>query len=123
MILKRFLQCLLVAVASLTVSLPAHSAMVGTAQMQSGAVAAVAGDLAQQREWIQQQLIKGGVEQSLAHKRVAAMTDGQVAQVRQRMDEMPAGGTGAELIIIVGLVLVITELMGYTDIIPNWPAE
>lgn len=123
MILKRFLQCLLVALTALTVSMPAQSAMVGTAQMQSGAVAAAAGEVLQQREWIQQQLIQGGVEENLALKRVAAMTDAQIAQVHQRIDEMPAGGTGAELIIIVALVLVITELMGYTDIFPNWPAE
>ena len=123
MILKRFLQCLLIAFTALTVSLPAQSAMVGTAQMQPSAVAAVTGDVAQQREWIQQQLVQGGVEQGLARKRVAAMTDNQVAQVHQRMDEMPAGGTGAELVIIIALVLVITELMGYTDIFPNWPAE
>jgi uncharacterized membrane protein YcjF (UPF0283 family) len=120
---KRILQCLLITLAALTVSLPAQSAMVGTAQMQSGAVATVAADMAQQREWIQQQLVQGGVEQSLAHKRVAAMTDDQVAQIHQRMDEMPAGASGAELIIIVALILVITELMGYTDIIPNWPAK
>lgn len=123
MIVKRFLQCLLIALAALTVSLPAQAAMVGTAQMQSGAVAAVAGDVAQQREWIRQQLVQGGVEKSLAQKRVAAMTDSQVAQVHQRIDEMPAGGTGLELLIIVALALVITELMGYTDIIPSWPAE
>ena len=120
MIAKRFLQCLLIAVAALTVSLPAQSAMVGTAQMQSGALAA---DVAQQREWIRQQLVQGGVEESLAQKRVAAMTDAQVAQVQQRIDEMPAGGTSGEVIIIIALVLVITELMGYTDIFPNWPAE
>ena len=58
MIVKRFLQCLLIALAALTVSLPVQAAMVGTAQMQSGAVAAVAGDVAQQREWIRQQLVK-----------------------------------------------------------------
>ena len=122
MILKRFLRCLLIALAALTLGLPAQAAMVGTAQMQPGAVSLNAGDVAQQREWIHQQLVKGGIEAGLAHKRVAAMTDDQVAQVHQRIDEMPAGGA-AELLIIVGLVLVITELMGYTDIIPNWPAE
>ena len=122
MIFKRFLQSLLIALAAITVSLPAHSAMVGTAQMQPGAAAAVTADATQQRAWIQQQLIKGGVEKELAIKRVAAMTDAQVAQVHQRMDEMPAGA-GLEFLIIIGLILVITELMGYTDIIPNWPAE
>ena len=74
-------------------------------------------------EWIKEQLVKGGVDETVAVTRVAAMTDAQVAQIHQRIDEAPAGGGTAETIIIIGLVLVITELMGYTDIIPSWPAE
>ena len=122
MIVKRFLQFLLMTVAAITLSLPAQAAMVGTAQMQSPAAAIVSGDAAQQREWLRQQLVEGGVEETLAQKRVAAMTDTQVASVHQRMDEMPAGAS-AEVIIIIALILVITEITGYTDIIPNWPAE
>ena len=123
MLFKKLLQCALVAVAAVSVSLPAQAAMVGTAQMQSGGSAAVLGDTAVQRDWIVQRLIDGGVGESLAHKRVAAMTDTQVAQVHQRVDEMPAGAGTGEVIIIIALVLVITELMGYTDIFPNWPAD
>ena len=122
MILKRFLQCLLIAFTAFTVSLPAQAGMVGTAQMQSASSVPALTDVAQQREWIRQQLVQGGVEETLAVKRVDAMTDAQVAMVHQRMDEMPAGAD-LEIIIIIGLVIVITELMGYTDIFPNWPAE
>ena len=123
MLFKKLTQFLLVAVAAVSVSLPAQAAMVGTAQMQSGGSAAVLADAAVQRDWIVQRLIEGGVGEPLAHKRVAAMTDAQVAQVHQRVDEMPAGASTGEILIIIGLILVITELMGYTDIIPNWPAE
>ena len=49
------------------------------------------------------------------------MTDAQVIKIHQRIDEAPAGG--ADALIIVILILVITELMGYTDIVPNWPAS
>ena len=124
MISKRILHVLLIALIATGFGLPAQAAMVGTAQMQAGGGDFVLANTAQQREWIRQQLIKGGVEQNLAGKRVAAMTDAQVAMVHQRIDEMPAAGlsTGTTLLIL-GLVLVITELMGYTDFIPNWPAE
>jgi len=44
-----------------------------------------------------------------------------VAQIHQRIEESPAGG--AETVIIIILILVITELMGYTDIVPNWPSS
>ncbi|MDH3537852.1 MAG: PA2779 family protein, partial [Gammaproteobacteria bacterium] len=74
-----------------------------------------------QRDWIREQLLTGGVSEADAVKRVAALTDDQVAKIHQRIDESPAGGADALVVII--LVLVITELMGYTDIIPNWPAK
>jgi hypothetical protein len=119
---KRVLQCLMIAIVALTASLPVHAAMVGTAQIQAN-TPVMAGDVTQQREWIREQLVKGGVDETVAVTRVAAMTDVQVAKIHQRIDEVPAGGGTAEVLIIIGLVLVITELMGYTDIIPNWPAE
>lgn len=122
MITNRILRCLLPAIMALAVSLPAQAAMVGTAQMQAGPALVELGDMAQQRAWIRQQLVKGGVSANDAVKRVAAMTDAQIAEVHRRIGDMPAGA-GAEVLIIIGLVLVITELMGYTDIVPNWPAE
>ena len=123
MSMKRILRCLLFAVAALTLSLPSQAAMVGTAQIQSNPAAIELGNMAQQRDWIRQHLVQGGVSQTDAVKRVASMTDAQVASIHQRIDEMPAGGSSGEVIIIIGLILVITEITGYTDIIPNWPAE
>ena len=122
MLMKRFIRCLLIAVAALTASLPSHAAMVGTAQIQAGPAMLELGDVAQQRDWIRQQLVQGGVGETDAVKRVAAMTDIQVAEIYQRIDEMPAGAS-AEVFIIIALILVITEMAGYTDIIPNWPAK
>ena len=118
--MKRILQCLMIAIVALTASLPAQAAMVGTAQIQAN-IPVMAGDVTQQREWIREHLVKGGVDETVAVTRVASMTDAQVAEIHQRIDEAPAGG--AEVLIIVILVLVITELMGYTDIIPSWPAK
>jgi len=123
MIFKQMLRCLLVVMAALATSLPSQAAMVGTGQMQANPATVELANVVQQREWIRQNLVKGGVSETLAVTRVAAMTDAQVAEIHRRMDELPAAGSGAEVLIIVGLVLVITELMGYTDIIPNWPAE
>jgi len=122
MMMKRIFRCLLIAVAALTASLPSQAAMVGTAQIQAGPAMVELGDMVQQRDWIRQQLVQGGVSETDAVKRVAAMTDIQVAKIHQRIDEMPAGA-GAEVLIIIGLILVITEMAGYTDIIPNWPAK
>lgn len=123
MILKNILRYLLAIAAALTISLPSQAAMVGTAQMQANPVAIELTNVAQQREWIRETLEQGGVSKSVAATRVAAMTDAQVAEIHRRIDEMPAAGDVGTTIVIIGLILVITELMGYTDIIPNWPAE
>ena len=120
MTIKRILHCALFTLALAAVSLPGQAAMVGTAQMQAGA-AASSGDLGAQRDWIVEQLVIGGVAADDAAARVAAMTDGQIHEIYQRIDEHPAAGS--EGLIIFILIFVITELMGYTDIVPGWPAE
>lgn len=122
MMMKRILQCLLLAATAITASLPAQAGMVGTGQMLAAPATIDLGSITQQRAWITEKLVQGGVNETDAVTRVAAMTDAQVAKIHQRVDETPAGASG-EVLIIIGLVLVITELMGYTDIIPNWPAE
>jgi len=119
--MNRILQCLFFTVAALSTSLPVQAGMVGTAQLQANPSDINLANVAQQRMWITEQLVKGGVSETDAQKRVASMTDVQVTEIHQRIDELPAGASTIEAIIIIGLVLVITELMGYTDIIPNWP--
>ncbi len=114
-------RCLLIALAAFAVSLPSQAAMVGTAQMQSSQLSIDLGSIAAKRDWIEEQLVVGGVDAKDAESRVVAMTDEQVVQIHQRIDESPAGG--ADGLVIIILILVITELMGYTDIIPNWPAS
>ncbi len=121
MLIVKLTRCLLIALAAFAVSLPSQAAMVGTAQMQSSQLSIDLGSIAAKRDWIEEQLVVGGVDAKEAESRVAAMTDEQVAQIHQRIDESPAGG--ADGLVIIILILVITELMGYTDIIPNWPAS
>ena len=121
MLKSKLMRCLLVAVTAMAISLPGQAGMVGTAQLQDSLLSIDLGNIAAKRGWIEQQLVLGGVEAADAATRVAAMTDAQVIKIHQRIDEAPAGG--ADALIIVILVLVITELMGYTDIVPNWPAS
>jgi len=121
MLIAKLTRCLLIALAAFAVSLPSQAAMVGTAQMQSSQLSIDLGSISAKRDWIEEQLVVAGVEAKDAALRVAAMTDPQVVQIHQRIDEAPAGGADALVIIII--VLVVTEWMGYTDIVPNWPAS
>jgi len=120
MLVKNLLWCLLIAMAVMVTSLPGQAAMVDTTQLQANQVAINFGSITAQRDWIKEQLVVGGVDASDASLRVAALTDAQVLKIHQRIDEEPAGGN---TLVIIFLILVITELMGITDIVPNWPAR
>ena len=115
---RRLFHCLVIALAALVVSSPSYAGMVGTAQVQSNQVRFDPGSITTQRAWIREQLVFGGVETGDASMRVAALTDTQVAQIHQRIEETPAGGN---TLVIVILLVIIAELMGYLDIFPRWP--
>jgi len=117
MLIKMILRCLLIGIAALTVSIPGQAAMVGTAQLQANNAPIELGVPSDKRDWIREQLVNGGVGESQAASRVAAMTDAQVDEIYQRIDASPAAGSDALLLIIV--VLVVLEVMGYTDFIKD----
>jgi hypothetical protein len=71
-----------------------------------------------EREDVQQQLIGLGVDAQSAAERVDRMTDAEVAEINQRISELPAGSGVVGIILIVLLVLVITDVLGATDIFP-----
>lgn len=113
--LNKAINVLLVVLSFLLISLPGQAAMVTTAQMQSGAPTVAVGNITEQRDWIREQLVLGGVGEADAELRVAALTDAQVAQLHQRIDQQPAGGEALVWLIVIFLV---SELAGWTDIIP-----
>jgi hypothetical protein len=120
MLFKKLLQCLFFATVVTAVSLPSQASMVGTAQLQASQVSIDFSGTTAKRDWIKEQLVVGGVKAADASLRVAALTDAQVLKIHQRIDKEPAGGN---TLVIIFLILVITELLGVTDIVPNWPAK
>ena len=116
--MRKLIQSLFLVVAMLMMTLPAHAGMVGTAQLQAAAPASVAIDVAAERLWIEQQLVRGGVPQGDAQGRVAALTDAQVVALHQRIEQEPAGGNALVILILIG---IIAEMAGWIDIVPDWP--
>ena len=110
----------LFAIGLMSISIPAQAAMVGTAQIVGDANGRIFDreTMQQKRDWIQTQLEQGGVSQVDSSLRVSSLSDNQVMQVHQRMQEMPAGAGAAGAALVVFLVLVVTDLMGATDIFP-----
>ncbi len=110
---------LLIAGGAMFVSLPAQAGMVGTAQMTHSLTSSLsAAEITQQRGWIQSQLEANGVTKTNAAIRVSSLSDSQIQQVHQRIDEMPAGAGALGVIAFGFLVLVITDLTGLTDVFP-----
>ncbi len=74
------------------------------------------------REDVRQQLTQLGVDPEEAARRVAGLSDEEVQQIAGRLDELPAGegfvGVVIGAALIIFLVLLITDLLGLTDVYP-----
>jgi hypothetical protein len=71
------------------------------------------------RQEVKAALIERGVDPAMAVARVATMTPEEVHNINQKIDDLPAGGSsllGAAVLIF--LVLLFTDIMGWTDIFP-----
>ena len=112
----------------LAISMPlgaARAALVGTDQVvtesqSSQDRARVTAYLA--REDVRAQMREMGVEPAEADRRVAVMSDVEIGQIATRIDEAPAGQDAAGAVIgallVIFIVLLITDLVGVTDIFP-----
>ena len=69
-------------------------------------------------EHVQSQLTSMGVDPADATQRLANMTDEEVVAFSARMDEMDAGSGVVGALVFVFLVLLVTDLLGYTDVFP-----
>jgi hypothetical protein len=72
-----------------------------------------------QRPEVQARLQDLGVDPQAANARVAALTDQEVATLAERIDSAPAGGNDVLVVaLVVFLVLLMTDILGYTNIFP-----
>jgi len=99
----------------------AQAALVGTEQL----VTAAQGQAARQRlatllqrDDVAAALQHNGVDPVQARARVDSLSDAEVQQLAGRIDQLPAGGDVLGLAVFVFLVLLLTDVLGYTDIFP-----
>lgn len=72
------------------------------------------------REDVVRELEALGVDPSLAHARVASLSPAELEAMATRMEEMPAGATGALTVLgIVFLVLLVLHVTGVLKIFRN----
>ncbi len=75
------------------------------------------------REDVQSMLVSQGIDPQEAKDRLDSLTDEEATRVAEQLQELPAGGNGFfTLLLIVAflvfLILLITDITGYTDIFP-----
>jgi len=59
-----------------------------------------------------------GVSVDAARDRVAALTDAEAAQVAAQIDQAPAGGDALGVILTIFVVLLVTDILGFTKVFP-----
>lgn len=106
---------------ALGMQLPARAAIIGTE-------AVVRAEQAQQdrarlegalnREDVQQRLLGEGVDPAEVKARLAALSDHEVQLLAQKFDQLPAGGDALGVLVFLFVVLLITDILGLTDIFP-----
>ena len=116
--IRRFIASLLIInISGLGVVLPAQAALLPTDSVAAGAERARLAALLERTE-VAAALQAHGVDPADVKARVAALTDEEAAQVAARIDALPAGGSIVGALVLVFLVLLITDILGFTKIFP-----
>jgi hypothetical protein len=68
------------------------------------------------REDVQAQLVTLGVDSDDARLRIAALTDQELRQLQQHINDLPAGSNALAVLGAVFLVLLVLELVGVTNV-------
>jgi hypothetical protein len=119
---NRFIAAALIPCVTLVgMPLTAQASIVSTEQ----AMVTPAGDASRERvaaflsrDDVRAELQTQGVSADDAIARVQAMSDAEVAQIAQRVDQAPAGAGVVGVLFTVFLILLVTDILGFTKIFP-----
>ena len=67
---------------------------------------------------VQEQLLSMGVTTAELENRINQMTQQEVAQLNQQINDLPAGGDILGIIVLIFIIFIITDVIGATDIFP-----
>ena len=104
---------------------PAHAVMVDTSQILKENHQENNRDRLRSlvdRVEVRAQLEVWGVDSQIAKSRINSLTDEEVAEILERFDQLPAGGDGFGILVgaalLAFIILLVTDILGYTDIFP-----
>jgi hypothetical protein len=114
----------MVILSMLAMGLPLQSAFAGIVETDQ----AVSHELAEQdrarinaffgREDVLAQLQNQGVTAGEAKARVNALTNDEAHMIAGKLDQLPAGGDILGLLFTVFIILLVTDILGYTKVFP-----
>jgi hypothetical protein len=102
----------------------AQAAMIGTEQVEASSAQPAAGSAQErlasllQRDDVVAALQARGVSPEQARERVAALSDNEAAQLVDQIDAAPAGGDLLGTAVFIFVLLLITDILGFTKIFP-----
>ena len=108
----------------LAMGLPLQSAFAGMVETDQAVSHEIAGqDRAKiiafiDREDVLAQLQTQGVTSVEAKARVNALTDDEAHKIAGRLDQLPAGGDILGVLLTVFIILLITDILGFTKVFP-----
>ena len=70
------------------------------------------------RDDVKAELLARGVDPAQVQARIDSLTDQEVQSLSGKIDQLPAGGDALELLLFVFIVLLITDILGFTNIFP-----
>jgi hypothetical protein len=123
---RRFMASILVfCMATLGMQGGAQAGIIGTGDVLAAQSALANADLNRDtlnrflaRDDVRQGLVAQGIDPEAARARVSALTDAEAASLAGRVDQVPAGGDVLGILFTALLVLLITDILGWTKVFP-----
>lgn len=107
---------------ALSLHLPAaHAGLVGTDAVVNAAQAEQSRERltdALNRADVKQQLVVRGVDPAQVQARLDSLTDEEVQTLSAKLDQLPAGGDALGVLVFIFIVLLITDILGLTNVFP-----
>ncbi|MBF58776.1 PA2779 family protein [Halomonas sp. FeN2] len=67
---------------------------------------------------VQDQLVKQGVDLAEVEARVASLSDAEAQQMAEQLEQLPAGAGVVGALFAVFIILLVTDILGLTDVYP-----
>jgi len=107
------------------ISTPARAAMVDTGEILKQSqhdLSSKSINTFLDRSEVQQYLVAWGVSPEEAKTRIDSLTDEEIENIVSGIDNLPAGGDGLGTIVgaalLIFIILLITDILGFTDVFP-----